>query len=304
MYNLLVSGNPEAWEAGHYDYDVGRVGEHTSDVLQAQFAALEPAQIDALVQLPCLFAYETGNRQAARIGRLARVRVRQRIARVEYEFDPGFPAIEPQAILDHRWDLDVSDWEMNRTHWAIKDVDLIPALIEAGILDPAQARAQGRFFQVRAEEPADIEARPTVFRVPDQPRENDLVSVMMPFNREFDPVYQAIQLACEQAQYRCQRVDDIWEESEIIQDIFSLIFRSRFVICDFTGANPNVFYEAGIAHTLGRIIIPISQRSGDVPFDLRHHRFEEYASTAEGRNNLTRRIATRLQTLRRLNRGQ
>jgi hypothetical protein len=72
------------------------------------------------------------------------------------------------------------------------------------------------------------------------------------------------------------RADDIWDENEILQDIFSLIYRSSIVVCDFTQQNPNVFYEAGIAHTLGRSVVPISQNEHDVPFDLKHHRYLKY----------------------------
>jgi len=52
---------------------------------------------------------------------------------------------------------------------------------------------------------------------------------------------------------------------------FSLIFRANVVGCDLTGKNPNVSYEAGIAHTLGKQVVPLWQSEADVPFDLRHH---------------------------------
>ena len=77
---------------------------------------------------------------------------------------------------------------------------------------------------------------------------------MMPFTAGFNNVYAAIEQAANAAGMVCQRADNIWEEDEVIQDIFSLIYRSGIVVCDFTGQNPNVFYEAGIAHTLGRAV--------------------------------------------------
>jgi len=100
---------------------------------------------------------------------------------------------------------------------------------------------------------------PSVFSVPEMSLESDLVVVMMPFNAEFSPVHAAIRNACETADLRCLRVDDIWEESIIIQDIFNLIFRAQIVVVDFTGKNPNVMYETGIAHT---IAVLINRRSG------------------------------------------
>ena len=53
------------------------------------------------------------------------------------------------------------------------------------------------------------------------------------------------------------------------------------MICEITGRNPDVFDEAGIAHTLGREVILIIQSDNDVPFDLRHHRYGKYLSSAE-----------------------
>jgi hypothetical protein len=113
---------------------------------------------------------------------------------------------------------------------------------------------------------------PNVFSVPDVSIEVDLAAVMMPLRAEFTPIYKAIFRACKSTGLRCLRADDIWEESAIVQDIFNLVFRAQVVIVDFTGKNPNVMYETGIAHTLGKHVVPISQSLDDVPFDLTHHR--------------------------------
>jgi hypothetical protein len=66
------------------------------------------------------------------------------------------------------------------------------------------------------------------------------------------------------------------------------------VICDCSGRNPNVFYEAGIAHTLGREVILITQADTDIPFDLRHLRYVRYLNNGEGREKLKSRITPRL----------
>ena len=77
----------------------------------------------------------------------------------------------------------------------------------------------------------------------------------------------------------------------------SLIDRSRVVICDCTGRNPNVFYEIGIAHTLGREVISITQNPEDIPFDLRHLRYVHYLNNAEGRQALCAALEARLNTV-------
>lgn len=135
---------------------------------------------------------------------------------------------------------------------------------------------------------------PYVFQVPDGYVELDLVSVMMPFSMEFARVYEAIKRATSQCNLRCLRADDIWENTTIVQDIFSLIYRAQVVLVDFTGKNPNVMYETGIAHTLGKHVVPISQSLEDVPFDMRHHRVLKYFPNEEGLTKLSSELSAKL----------
>jgi hypothetical protein len=123
---------------------------------------------------------------------------------------------------------------------------------------------------------------PNVFQVPDGGVEPDLVAVMMPFAAEFSRVFETIKRACSANAMRCVRADAIWDESTIIQDIFNLIFKAQVVVVDFTGKNPNVMYETGIAHTLGKHVVPLTQSLDDVPFDMRHHRALKYLANDEG----------------------
>src|SRR5258708_13215834 len=89
----------------------------------------------------------------------------------------------------------------------------------------------------------------------------------------------------------------MFEAPAIIQDIVNLLDRSRVVICDCTGRNPNVFYEIGIAHTLGRDVILITQSEADIPFDLRHLRYISYLNNGEGLSALSARLTPRLTNL-------
>ena len=142
-----------------------------------------------------------------------------------------------------------------------------------------------------------IEAAPTVFRIPAEPRNPQLVTVMMPFGAALDPVYATIGKVCRKLGLDCNRADDIFDHSEVFQDVFSLIYRSEVVICDFSGSNPNVYYEAGIAHTLGRPVVPLTQVQEHVTFDLRHHRFIQYLNNQEGLQDLEPKLESRLSRL-------
>ena len=156
-----------------------------------------------------------------------------------------------------------------------------------------------RLFQNALTKPAsEVYIHPSVFRVPTGPVEDDLVSVMMPFDASYAGVFRTIKSACKDNELRCQRADDIWGEAEIIQDVFSLIYRSRIVVCDFSDRNPNVFYEAGIAHTLGRTVVPIFQNKNDLPFDVAHMRAIRYLNNREGLRKLKETLSTKLNSIR------
>ena len=109
------------------------------------------------------------------------------------------------------------------------------------------------------------------------------VFVMMPFSEELRPVYEDhVRKVVEAEKATCLRADDLFGAGTIINDIWSCIRCSDVIIADCTGRNPNVFYEIGIAHTLGKPVILVSQDIGDVPFDLRHERIIIYKFTPKG----------------------
>lgn len=153
---------------------------------------------------------------------------------------------------------------------------------------------EGTYISAKPSE-RKITFAPNVFQVPEGYVELDLAAVMMPFSAELAPTYEAIKRACAATSLRCLRVDDIWEDSTIIQDIFNLIFRAQIVIVDFTGKNANVMYETGIAHTLGKHVIPITQSMDDVPFDMKHHRVLKYLPNEQGLATLQTELVKKLQ---------
>jgi hypothetical protein len=70
----------------------------------------------------------------------------------------------------------------------------------------------------------------------------------------------------------------------IIDEVWSALNNCQFVIAEITGGNDNVFYELGIAHTLNKPAILITQatKPENVPFDIRHLRYIQYDNTVAG----------------------
>lgn len=135
MFNFLVTATDGAWDRPGYEYERGRFLEYTSDDIALSFRQLKTPQTDALTELPCLFAYE-GASNPVRVGRLKKVKLRDngRSLYIEPEFDSRVPAIPFERIKPLQAALDIRGWELNRTHWAIKDSDLFEVLMGEGLV--------------------------------------------------------------------------------------------------------------------------------------------------------------------------
>ncbi|RAM61476.1 FRG domain-containing protein [Herbaspirillum rubrisubalbicans] len=131
MYNFLVTSQVGAWDAGTYSFEKSRFLEYTNDDVAAAFKILTPTHIESLKKYPCLFAYE-GKIHEMRIGTLTDIAESSGKIDLKFEFVPAEPitfAEIERAITS----LDIRRWELNRTHWAIKNVDLYSVFSQAGI---------------------------------------------------------------------------------------------------------------------------------------------------------------------------
>jgi hypothetical protein len=276
MFNLIVGAGQ--WNTGNNTMLLSRLFEYTEDQIAEKFKRNEMPRLDHLAKLPCIFMNEGTTTEIAHVGSIIRARIANRDVVFEYAIDREVPPLKNEMIYENRAALDMhNDFEFSRNHWAVKDVDLYRFLLRT-----VRPRRQ----------------RPAVFEISEHENiEPTLVSAMMPFDARFDAVYECIRQSAHVVGLHCRRADDIWENPKVIQDVVSLIDRSRIVVCDCTGRNPNVFYEAGIAHTLGREVILITQNNEDIPFDLRHLRFVHYLNNGEGRARLATALEGRIQTI-------
>ena len=85
------------------------------------------------------------------------------------------------------------------------------------------------------------------------------VFVIMPFRLDLQPAYDAIRLAASALGLSIKRGDEDHGAHAIISDIWDAVVHARVIVADLTGCNANVFYEIGMAHTLGKKVILVSQ---------------------------------------------
>ena len=124
-----------------------------------------------------------------------------------------------------------------------------------------------------------------VFGFPKRALKNSWADIfmIMPFRDELNPIYtDHILKVIEELGFTCERGDDFFSSQSIIDEIWAAIYFSKLCIADCTGRNPNVFYEIGMAHTIGRTAILIAQSIDDIPFDIRHRRSIIYEYTPRG----------------------
>lgn len=124
------------------------------------------------------------------------------------------------------------------------------------------------------------------------------IFVLMPFSDEMRPIYEDhIKGITKHLGLHVARSDDFFTNGSIMADIWSAINHTSIVIADCTGRNPNVFYEIGLAHAIGRSTILITQSIEDIPFDLRHLRVIVYDFTPRGMKQFEKTLENSIKIL-------
>jgi hypothetical protein len=114
--------------------------------------------------------------------------------------------------------------------------------------------------------------------------------VIMPFITSLHFVYETIKATVEENDLQCHRVDDSAVAQPIVHEIWEYISEADLIVADLTGKNANVYYEAGLAHALGKASILLAQSQEDLAFDLKHIRTVFYSDPEDLRNKLAQAI--------------
>ena len=111
--------------------------------------------------------------------------------------------------------------------------------------------------------------------------------IAMQFSDPYNEVYRdAIEPIISEIGYEPIRVDDISGPGLILNDIWKQITEASVVIAEISEKNPNVYYELGAAHALGKPTILLATKGTSLPFDVGPHRCIFYENTIPGRAKL------------------
>jgi nucleoside 2-deoxyribosyltransferase len=101
--------------------------------------------------------------------------------------------------------------------------------------------------------------------------------------------------ACELHGLSPLRADMISRSGDIPEQVYRLLLDADLVIADITGANPNVMYELGFRHAVGKPAIQIGEYSR-IPFDIANVRTVQFSRTPSGLVDARKRLSAAIET--------
>lgn len=75
---------------------------------------------------------------------------------------------------------------------------------------------------------------------------------------------------------------EINQIGSVTDDVLNYILTSDLVVANLTGLNPNVMYELGYRHCVGKPVIAIAEKGTKPPFDIQNDRTFYYEYSVEG----------------------
>jgi hypothetical protein len=125
---------------------------------------------------------------------------------------------------------------------------------------------------------------------PDQPLD---IFILMPFKAKLEAVYtKHLKKIAEEQGLSMLRADELFSPRPFMEKVWDGICAAQLIVADCTEQNPNVFYEIGMAHTVGKKVVLITRSRKDIPSDILHFDHIQYDYNPEGVEVLIQRLRT------------
>ena len=117
--------------------------------------------------------------------------------------------------------------------------------------------------------------------------------IAMPINQddpELEDVLDSIKEAADRCGIQAERIDEPESNERITDRILESIQKAEYVIVDLTNSRPNVFYEAGFAHGIGKIPIYIAKQGTKLEFDIKDYPVIFFKNMKQLKDSLEKRL--------------
>jgi hypothetical protein len=117
--------------------------------------------------------------------------------------------------------------------------------------------------------------------------------IAMPMDRDdldLVDVLDAIKEAARRCGIHAERIDEPQSNDRITDRILESIRKAEYVIVDLTKSKPNVFYEAGYAHGIGKTPIYVARHGSTIEFDLKDYPVIFFRNMKELKESLEKRL--------------
>jgi hypothetical protein len=120
-----------------------------------------------------------------------------------------------------------------------------------------------------------------------------IVMPMIESDPALEDVLDTIENTAKALGLEANRVDQLEDSGRITDSIVDGLKKSAYVVVDLTHARPNVYWEAGFTHGLGKIPIYIARKGTTLEFDVKDYPVIYFANN----KSLGERLMTRLRQL-------
>ncbi len=147
-----------------------------------------------------------------------------------------------------------------------------------------------------------------IFKARDLSLDPNMCFCVLPFNDERLEIFDEIIKPTLEKNFSINviRSGNIFQPNQnIMETIWTYINQSAFVIVDLSDKNPNVFYELGICHTLGKPVITLCDEESyekdydsKLPFDINAINTIFYKNSGAGPQKMVQQITKNVEAIR------
>ena len=135
-YNLIIANQESQWLRNPSPFPISRLFEYTDDYIKKKYVNQNGINFKEISDLPALLVNEFACDIPAKVARINRLHPEGDTVFIDFEEIEEIPGLPIQQIEDMAFELGLGPWEGNRTHWAIKDIDLLATLNRHRLLPP------------------------------------------------------------------------------------------------------------------------------------------------------------------------